>query len=177
MKRVKRSQLKSSSVKDKADYVRSQGQSRQHHCHWPGCEAQVPPAKWGCRRHWYMLPQSIRNQIWAAYQIGQEVSMTPSREYVRAAREAQAWIARHYPDDVKPTQPKGVGVNQRTGKILWHRGDDGFFCGDHYHRTPDELLNECLITAVELLQNYPELRKTETATKISKVAVIQESFL
>jgi len=31
----------------KADYVRSQGQTRNHHCHWPGCDKQVPPAMWG----------------------------------------------------------------------------------------------------------------------------------
>jgi len=37
----------------KADYVRSQGQTRNHHCHWPGCDKQVPPAMWGCKGHWY----------------------------------------------------------------------------------------------------------------------------
>lgn len=33
----------------KADYARSQGQTREHHCHWPGCDKQVPPAMWGCK--------------------------------------------------------------------------------------------------------------------------------
>jgi hypothetical protein len=27
----------------KADYVRAQGQNRDHHCHWPGCNAPGSP--------------------------------------------------------------------------------------------------------------------------------------
>lgn len=30
--------------------------------HWPGCGAHVPPAMWGCRRHWFMLPKRLRDQ-------------------------------------------------------------------------------------------------------------------
>ena len=80
---------------DKADYVKSQGQTREHHCHWPGCEKQVPPAMWGCREHWYQLPLKIRNKIWTAFKPGQEITMTPSREYVAAAMEAQEWIKKN----------------------------------------------------------------------------------
>lgn len=79
----------------KADYVRSQGQTRAHHCHWPGCDRQVPPAMWGCRAHWYRLPKDLRDRIWRAYRPGQERDMRPSREYLDVAREAQAWIAQH----------------------------------------------------------------------------------
>jgi hypothetical protein len=74
-----------------AHVVRSR-QTRNHGCHWPGCDRQVPPAKWGCREHWFRLPKRIRDRIWAAYEIGQEVSMTPSDEYLAAAHEAQDWI-------------------------------------------------------------------------------------
>lgn len=82
----------------KADYVRSQGQSRNHHCHWTGCDKQVPPAMWGCRTHWYRLPAELRNRIWRAYQPGQEISGRPSADYVAIAREAQAWIATQQPE-------------------------------------------------------------------------------
>ena len=68
-----------------------------HTCHWPGCELEVPPKMWGCRRHWYMLPKTLRNKIWAAYVPGQEVTKTPSAEYVEVAREVQRWIQDHYP--------------------------------------------------------------------------------
>jgi hypothetical protein len=69
----------------KADYVRSQGQTRDHHCHWPGCTRQVPPAMWGCKAHWFKLPKALRDKIWRTYKPGQEISQTPSRAYVEAA--------------------------------------------------------------------------------------------
>lgn len=80
----------------KADYVKSQPQSRNHLCHWPGCTAQVPPAMWGCRPHWYRLPLALRNKIWAAYRPGQEITLTPSRRYVEVAREVQEWIKERF---------------------------------------------------------------------------------
>ena len=76
----------------KADYVRAQGQTRDHHCHWPGCPAQVPPALWGCRKHWFTLPVALRTAIWRAYRPGQEVDGTPSDAYLAAAAAVQAWI-------------------------------------------------------------------------------------
>lgn len=79
----------------KADYVKSQGQTRSHTCHWPGCNAQVPPAMWGCRTHWFKLPIALRDAIWAAYRPGQERDMRPSEAYIAAARAAEAWIAEH----------------------------------------------------------------------------------
>lgn len=82
------------SHQDKVDYVKSQGQTRYHTCHWPGCEEQVPPAMWGCKTHWLRLPKRIRDRIWAAYEPGQETTMTPSEEYMEAAKAAQAWIAK-----------------------------------------------------------------------------------
>lgn len=77
----------------KADYVLAQKQSREHACHWPGCEQQVPPAMWGCKAHWFSLPTSLRNRIWAAYTPGQEIRFDPSPEYIAAAEEAQRWIS------------------------------------------------------------------------------------
>ena len=77
---------------DKVAYVKSEGQTRNHHCHWPGCDKQCPPAMWGCTKHWYMLPTRIRTKIWRAFQPGQEKTQTPSRAYIEAAREAQDWI-------------------------------------------------------------------------------------
>jgi hypothetical protein len=50
---------------------------------------------WGCRAHWYALPKTIRDAIWAAYLPGQENRMDPSADYLDAARAAQDWIASH----------------------------------------------------------------------------------
>lgn len=80
-------------VGGKADYVRRQRQNREHRCHWPGCNLQIPPAMWGCRTHWFRIPAPLRRRIWEAYEPGQEQRMDPSDEYVAVAREVQEWIA------------------------------------------------------------------------------------
>lgn len=85
-------------MNQKVEHVREAIRDGRHHghtCYWPGCEENVPPAAWGCRRHWYKLPLGIRNKIWAAYRAGQESSKTPSARYISAAREAQEWIREH----------------------------------------------------------------------------------
>jgi hypothetical protein len=82
-------------IGDKADYVRAkikEGRPGNHGCHWPGCEAKVPAAQWGCRAHWYRLPPTLRQKIWATFRPGQEETKTPSREYVAVANEVQTWI-------------------------------------------------------------------------------------
>jgi hypothetical protein len=78
----------------KYEYVRDRvkAPARGHHCHWPGCPRKVPPALWGCRQHWYMLPFGLRRKVWATYRPGQDESKTPSREYIAVAQEVQAWI-------------------------------------------------------------------------------------
>lgn len=81
------------SIASKVAHVTRAGQSRKHACHWPGCSEQVPPAKWGCRVHWYRLPPAIRDAIWRAYRVGQESDGRVARDYVDAARAAQDWIA------------------------------------------------------------------------------------
>jgi len=82
-------------VAAKVEYVKAQRQTRAHACHWPGCAVQVPPALWGCYPHWRRLPSSLRHRIWNAYRPGQERDLRPSREYLDAADEVQAWIRKH----------------------------------------------------------------------------------
>src|SRR5688572_16482858 len=86
----------SSSKAAKVAHVKRGRQTRNHTCHWPGCKKQVPPAMWGCYPHWMKLPQYLRDKIWAAYRINQETTMTPSREYVKVAREVQDWIVENH---------------------------------------------------------------------------------
>ena len=47
---------------------------------------------WGCSSHWFRIPLRLRNLIWATYRPGQEISKTPSAEYLAVAREVQDWI-------------------------------------------------------------------------------------
>jgi hypothetical protein len=84
------------SIREKVQHVLQGRQTRKHHCHWPGCTKEVPPALWGCRTHWFMLPIRLRNKIWAAYRPGQEENQNPSRRYVEAAREVREWIMENH---------------------------------------------------------------------------------
>lgn len=85
----------------KAKYVKGQAKDKLfdqfHHCHWPGCQVVVHPAKWGCYDHWMLLPNNLRTALWQAYRPGQEITKTPSREYVQAAIAIRNWILQHYP--------------------------------------------------------------------------------
>lgn len=65
----------------------------RHTCHWPGCQKEVSPAMWGCVQHWFSLPKNLRDRIRATYQCGQEITKTPSLEYLKVARAVQQWIA------------------------------------------------------------------------------------
>jgi len=47
---------------------------------------------WGCKPHWFSLPKRFRDLIWLHYRRGQEVTKTPSPEYIEAARQVHAWI-------------------------------------------------------------------------------------
>lgn len=82
-----------SDIGGKVQHVLRARQSRDHECHWPGCGRQVKPAVWGCREHWYRLPQALRNRIWRTYRAGQENDMRPSAGYTAVAREVHEWIA------------------------------------------------------------------------------------
>jgi len=89
----------------KADYVRSQGQTRDHHCHWPGCERQVPPARWGCRAHWALIPKELQRRIWQTFRPGQEKTLTPSRAYLEAADDVQRWCRQYIAEHPPKTPP------------------------------------------------------------------------
>lgn len=67
-----------------------------HTCHWPDCGIEVPPDMWGCRKHWFKLPKHLREKIWKTYRSGQEITKTPSKEYIDAALEIRKWIMEHY---------------------------------------------------------------------------------
>src|ERR1700754_51990 len=84
--------MKTVTKTDKVEHVLAAKQTRRHHCHWPGCDKQVAPALWGCRKHWFMLPRKLRDKIWATYQPGQEERLDPSPSYLSVAREVQKWI-------------------------------------------------------------------------------------
>jgi len=63
----------------------------KHTCHWPSCSTPVPPAMWGCKKHWFKLPLGLRSKIWETYVPGQEITKTPSQAYLDVADEVEKW--------------------------------------------------------------------------------------
>lgn len=43
-----------------------------HTCHADNCGVVVPRRMFMCKRHWYMLPKAMRDDVWALYVPGQE---------------------------------------------------------------------------------------------------------
>jgi hypothetical protein len=39
-------------------------------CHAIDCPLQVPVEMLMCRRHWFMVPKPLRDEVWAAYRAG-----------------------------------------------------------------------------------------------------------
>lgn len=60
----------------------------EHRCHVPACDVAVAPEMLMCKPHWFMVPQRLRNQVWATYRRGQERDKAPSREWMAAAQAA-----------------------------------------------------------------------------------------
>jgi len=54
-----------------------------HTCHTVGCDVEIPPKMLMCKRHWYELPREDRDLVWSLYEPGQEITKTPSAEYIR----------------------------------------------------------------------------------------------
>jgi hypothetical protein len=44
-----------------------------------------------CRRHWFALPQKIRDAIWREYREGQEIDKRPSARYLAVSQLACAY--------------------------------------------------------------------------------------
>lgn len=65
-----------------------------HTCHAKDCTKRTPEAMFMCRPHWFMVPKAMRDEIWRLYVPGQEISKTPTREYVEAAKKAIDAVAK-----------------------------------------------------------------------------------
>lgn len=64
-----------------------------HHCHATGCKIRTPREMFMCKRHWFMVPKSLRNRIWETYRVGQCDDLRPSKAYCEAAIEAVKAVA------------------------------------------------------------------------------------
>jgi hypothetical protein len=60
-----------------------------HTCHHPNCKKEVRPEKLACPHHWFQLPKRLQKAVWATYVPGQEISKTPSPEYLEVIAQVQ----------------------------------------------------------------------------------------
>lgn len=64
-----------------------------HHCHAASCLVPVPEEMFMCKRHWFMLPYTMRQEIWRTYRDGQCDDWQITHEYAEAAIKAVRKIA------------------------------------------------------------------------------------
>lgn len=46
-----------------------------------------------CYRHWSLIPKAKQRELWQVYREGQEVSKSPTREYMDVARALRVFVA------------------------------------------------------------------------------------
>lgn len=93
-----------------------------HTCHWPSCPQEVEPKRWGCKAHWYRLPENLRAAIWRTYRPGQEIDKKPSEYYLRIAELVQVWI--EYFEPLEPSMTLGASMDMLIKNALEHLNDE-----------------------------------------------------
>jgi hypothetical protein len=63
-----------------------------HACHATGCTVPVPPRLFLCRKHWFRLPEPMRDLVWSAYVPGQEIRKDPSPEYLNVTQRCIEYL-------------------------------------------------------------------------------------
>lgn len=63
-----------------------------HLCHANRCKSICAPSKLMCLRHWKMVPRHLQNAVYDTFKSGQERTKSPSREWVKAARNAINYV-------------------------------------------------------------------------------------
>jgi len=91
-----------------------------HTCHAIGCSVPVPPKMFMCKKHWSMVPKSLRDAIWANYRPGQEIDKRPSAEYVRVTGAAQLMVLRQ--ERALKGEDRMVPAKGPLGTPMWEIG-------------------------------------------------------
>ena len=63
-----------------------------HKCHIGHCNVKTKPELLFCRKHWAMVPQKMKDQVWEFYKEGQCNTKRPSRNWVMAAANARVYV-------------------------------------------------------------------------------------
>ena len=63
-------------------------------CFAIGCKVQVPSSRFGCLKHWRMLPKPFQDEVWTAYRAKDR---NRTLELARDAMEMVANLEKRYP--------------------------------------------------------------------------------
>lgn len=73
-----------------------------HTCHARDCTVPVPRKMFMCRRHWFMLPKAMRDDVWMEYALGQENDMSLVTEsYLDTTQRCIEYVATKEAGDVR----------------------------------------------------------------------------
>lgn len=89
-----------------------------HTCHARGCGIAVKPEMLMCRRHWFKVPQKIRDAVWEHYRDGQCDDKQPSEAWHEAADAAIGAVA------AKEGQPVRVAEVNALNALGFHIRDN-----------------------------------------------------
>ncbi len=64
-----------------------------HHCHAVNCPNPCEPERLMCPGHWFMVPTSLQQAVWAHYREGQCDDKNPSVPWHIAADAAIGYVA------------------------------------------------------------------------------------
>ena len=66
----------------------------------------MPPEMLMCRKHWFMVPKTLRDAVWRTYRRGQCDDWNPSVEYCDAAQAAVRAVAEKEGLAIDPACPE-----------------------------------------------------------------------
>ena len=94
-------------------------------CHAVDCNVRIPLNRLMCPRHWHIVPQEMRTDVWRTYQPGQENGVKPTQAYLDASAAAINFIAKL---ESKPEVPNTEELIKTLERILQKdakKADDG----------------------------------------------------
>ena len=77
-------------------------------CRQPGgCDRGASQASWGCKPHWFKLPQHLRDNLWRADRDERAATGRLGPAWAAAAAEAEAWILEQQSKPKRPSWRQG----------------------------------------------------------------------
>lgn len=90
-------------------------------CHAVDCNIRIPRGFLMCPRHWYMVPQSLRKEVWREHRLGQEETGAYTQQWVDVARKAINYVAQL---EQKPPVPETADLIKTLEKLIaQNKGD------------------------------------------------------